>query len=177
MSEQAFEYHHGKHHKAYVDNLNKLIDGTEFEDSSLEEIIRRASGAIFNNAAQVWNHSFFWKCITPESDEDLISDTLHKVIKDSHMKDLEGVKKEFTRQATKLFGSGWTWLVLSDDKLLVKTTLNADTPIRYGDVPLLVCDVWEHAYYIDHKNDRATFVDEFFNYVDWKFVSDNARKE
>lgn len=174
MSEQAFEYHHGKHHKTYVDNLNKLIEGTEFEDSSLEEIIRRSSGAIFNNAAQVWNHSFFWKCLTPDSDESGISERLQGIIDDSSYYSLDQVKNDFKRQSTKLFGSGWTWVVMSNGELIVKTTFNADTPFRYGDKPLLVCDVWEHAYYIDHKNDRATFVDEFFKYVDWKFVSENA---
>lgn len=174
ISEKTFEFHYGKHHKGYVDNLNKLVKDTTFEGMSLDEIVNEGPyGSVYNNAAQVWNHTFFWNSLDAESSEDKISDSLNKIIEKSFKGGLDELKQEFVSKATKQFGSGWVWLVKSDDRISVKTTGNADTPSRNGDAPLLVCDLWEHAYYLDHQNDRAGFVEAFFKYVNWTFVSEN----
>ncbi len=171
MSAETLEYHWGKHHAAYVANLNKLIPGTEFEEASLEEIIRRATGPVFNNAAQVWNHTFFWNCLSPKGGGEpsgKLADALR-----SQFGSFAQFKEQFTAAAVGHFGSGWAWLSRDrDGKLVVESTLNAMNPLQQGRVPLLTCDVWEHAYYIDYRNARAKFVEAFWNLVHWDYVQD-----
>ncbi|QCD51782.1 superoxide dismutase [Fe] [Campylobacter sp. RM16192] len=166
VSEETCSYHHGKHHQTYVTNLNNLIKGTEFENSGLYEIISKSSGSIFNNAAQVYNHDFYWDCIAKKSD---MSDELKARLQ----KDLPNFKEEFLKSATTLFGSGWAWLVYSpkSDKLEIIQTSNAQTPVTVGLIPLLVVDVWEHAYYVDHRNARAAYLEKFYENINWDFVS------
>jgi Fe-Mn family superoxide dismutase len=169
ISAETLEYHYGKHHKAYVDNLNKLIPGTEFENLSLEEIIKKASGGIFNNAAQVWNHTFYWNCMTPDSKKEP-SAKLGKAITDK-FGSFDDFKKLFSQTAISQFGSGWGWLVKNPDGSLdIMSTSNAGTPMTEGKTALLTCDVWEHAYYIDYRNARPTYVDKFWDLVNWDFV-------
>jgi len=172
MSRETLEYHYGKHHRGYVSKLNSLIAGTEFEDARLENIVRKSSGAIFNNAAQVWNHNFFWRCIGPEAGGDPPRE-LAKAI-ERGFGGVDAFKQLFKKAATEKFGSGWTWLIKTrDEQLAVLNTDDADNPLRSGDAPLLACDVWEHAYYIDYRNDRAKYLDAFWNIVNWKFVEEN----
>jgi len=172
MSKETLEYHYGKHHRAYVDKLNSLITATEFEDAGLEDIVRKASGAIFNNAAQVWNHSFFWRCLAPRKRADLPHELANAI--QVGFGGLDAFKQAFKKSATEKFGSGWTWLVRTQDgRLAIRNTDDADNPLRSGDRALLTCDVWEHAYYIDYRNDRAGYLDAFWNIVNWKFVAEN----
>lgn len=172
ISAETLEYHHGKHHRAYVDNINKLIIGTEFENVSLDEIVKKASGGIFNNAAQVWNHSFYWNCLSPKGGGEP-SGALAPAMAKSFGSFGE-FRARFTNAAVTLFGSGWAWLVRNPDgSLAIETTGNAGNPLRDGKKPLLTCDVWEHAYYIDYRNARAKYVDAFWNLVNWKFVEQN----
>ena len=170
MSRETLDYHYGKHHKGYVEKLDKLIGGTEFEDASLEELIADSAGEIFNNAAQVWNHSFFWNCLSPrrQSPGKEIKQALQSV------GGFESFQQEFDKAASGLFGSGWTWLVKdARGALKIVTTANADTPMRVEQVALLTCDMWEHAYYIDHRNDRAAYLENFWQLVNWEFVAAN----
>ena len=170
MSRETLDYHYGKHHKAYVAKVNSLIAGTEFEDASLEELVAEAAGEIFNNAAQVWNHTFFWNCLSPrrQSPGKELNQALER------FGGFESFQEQFDKAASALFGSGWTWLV-KDTKgtLKIVTTANANTPIRDGQVALLTCDMWEHAYYIDHRNDRAAYLQNYWPLVNWGFVADN----
>ncbi len=172
MSAETLEYHYGKHHQTYVDNLNKLIPGTEFENMSLEEIIMKSSGGVFNNAAQVWNHTFFWNCMKPNGGGEptgALADAINKAFGSS-----ANFKNEFSQKAVTLFGSGWAWLVRnSDGSLAIVQTGNAGNPMTSNQKPLLTCDVWEHAYYIDYRNARAKFVENFWNLVNWDFVAQN----
>lgn len=166
ISKTTMEFHYGKHHKAYVENLNKLVVGTEFEDLSLEEIITKTVGnekytGIFNNAAQAWNHSFFWNSMMPNGGSEPKSDLKEKIERDFGSYDK--FKEEFKAAATSQFGSGWAWLVEDGDKLKVMKTSNADTPIAHGLKPIITLDVWEHAYYLDYQNRRADFVEIFLN--------------
>lgn len=171
ISEVTLDYHHGKHHQTYVTNLNNLIAGTPNEQKSLGEIIRTAEGGLFNNAAQVFNHTFYWHCLSPKKSEP--SAELKKAIEGA-FGSLESFKEQFTKAAIGQFGSGWAWLSRDrSGKLLIEATGNADTPVRHGRTPLLTCDVWEHAYYIDHKNARAKYVEGFWNLVNWAFVGEN----
>ncbi len=166
----TMEFHYGKHHKAYVDNLNKLIEGTEFEAMCLDEIVKKSSGAIFNNAAQVWNHDFYWNCLCPKAESSPCG--CLKLAIEKKFGGLEEFKQEFTKAALGLFGSGWCWLVKdSEGRLEIIQTSNAANPICEGKIPLLVCDVWEHAYYLDRQNRRADYLEEFWKIVDWKKVS------
>ena len=172
MSKETLEFHYGKHHQAYVTNLNNLIKGTEFENASLEDIIKKSSGGIFNNSAQVWNHTFFWNCLSPQGGgqpSGAVADALNK-----KWGSFEAFKEAFAKSATTNFGSGWTWLVKkADGSIDVANTSNAGTPLTSGDKPLLTCDVWEHAYYIDYRNRRPDFVGAFWNLVNWEFVAKN----
>ncbi len=170
ISKQTIEFHYGKHHQTYVDNLNKLVEGTEFENSSLEEMIKRSTGGIFNNAAQVWNHTFYWESLTPGS-TGVPQGVLAAEI-DRQFGSFEDFRQKFTQAALTLFGSGWVWLA-KDDKgtLEILQTSNADNPLRTGRIPLLTCDVWEHAYYLDKQNRRAAYVEDFWKIVDWNRVS------
>lgn len=171
ISEKTMDFHYGKHHKGYVDNLNKLIKGTEYEDMELDQIVKKSTGPIFNNAAQAWNHDFFWKCMMPDAPE-LESGSLAKAIK-RDFGGQEEFKKKFTEAATKLFGSGWVWLVKDGDTLKIKQMKNANDPLSSGLKPILVCDVWEHAYYLDYQNERAKFVDGYFALINWGFAEEN----
>jgi Fe-Mn family superoxide dismutase len=171
MSRETLDYHYGKHHKAYVDNGNKLIADTEFDKMALEDIVKKSSGKIFNNAAQVWNHTFFWNCLTPSqtAPSKKLTDALVK-----QFGGLEDFKKQFTESALGNFGSGWTWLVKNaDGTLAIVNTSNAATPLTEGKTPLLTADVWEHAYYVDYRNARPTYLEHFWALVNWQFVEKN----
>jgi Fe-Mn family superoxide dismutase len=170
MSRETLDYHYGKHHKGYVDRVNSLLAGSEFEDASLEELVRESSGTLFNNAAQVWNHDFFWNCLTPQRKSP--GRELSKVL--DPLGGFEAFREQFDKAAVNLFGSGWTWLVKDKGGALkIVTTADANTPLRDGQVALLTCDVWEHAYYIDHRNDRAAYLKDFWALVNWDFVTAN----
>jgi superoxide dismutase, Fe-Mn family len=174
ISAETLEYHYGKHHKAYVDNLNKQIIGTEFEKMTLEEIVRRTSGPINNNAAQHWNHTFYWNCLAPNAGGEPAGEVADAITK--YFGSFSKFQEKFTSLATTLFGSGWAWLVKNNDgSLSVESKSNADNPVRDGRKPLLVCDVWEHAYYIDYRNARAKYVEAFWKLVNWKFVAENLK--
>jgi superoxide dismutase, Fe-Mn family len=170
MSRETLDYHYGKHHKAYVDKVNALIAGTEFEDASLEELVAESAGTLFNNVAQVWNHNFFWNCLSPrrQGPGRQLAAALES------LGGLEGLRTQFTKAAASLFGSGWTWLVRdAGGALRIVTSSNAHTPLRDGQVALLTCDVWEHAYYIDYRNDRGAYLEHFWPLVNWEFVAEN----
>jgi len=172
ISAETLEYHYGKHHKTYVDNLNKLIPGTEFENMNLEEIVKKASGGIFNNAAQIWNHTFYWNCLSPKGGGEPSGAIANTIIE--NFWSFEQFKEKFTNAAVTLFGSGWTWLVKNQDgSLAIEATSNAGNPLKDGKKPLLTCDVWEHAYYIDYRNVRAKYIEAFWKLVDWEFVARN----
>ena len=172
ISKETIEYHYGKHHQAYVTNLNKLIIDTEFENLSLEEIIRRSSGGIFNNAAQVFNHNFYWNCLAPNAGGEP-SGKIAEAINHA-FGSFATFKEKFSQTAVTIFGSGWAWLVKGKDgKLEIVNTSNAGNPMTDGKKPLLICDVWEHAYYIDYRNARPSYVEKFWNLVNWDFVSSN----
>jgi superoxide dismutase, Fe-Mn family len=171
LSEETMEYHYGKHHAAYVTNLNKLIAGSEFEKMTLEEIVTKSTGGLFNNAAQHWNHSFYWNCLTPSDGEP--NGELAEAINKS-FGSFEQFKEKFTASATSLFGSGWTWLVKNKDgSLTIENTGNADNPLKAGKQAILVCDVWEHAYYIDYRNARAKYLENYWKIVNWDFAKAN----
>jgi Fe-Mn family superoxide dismutase len=175
ISAETIDYHYGKHHKAYVDNLNKLILGTEFENRPLEDIIKSANGGIFNNAAQAWNHTFYWNCLSPKGGGDPAGDLANAITK--QFGSFAQFKEKFTNAAVTLFGSGWAWLVKnSDGSLSVEAVSNAGTPLTQGKKALLTCDVWEHAYYIDYRNARAKYVEAFWNLVNWDFVTANLKQ-
>jgi Fe-Mn family superoxide dismutase len=172
MSAETLEFHHGKHHRTYVDKLNELIAGTHHADVDLEEIIRTSQGAIFNNAAQHWNHTFFWNCLSPDGGGKP-KGRLARAI-DSGFGSFDAFKDEFTTAATEHFASGWSWLVRDPSgMLLIQTTPNAETPITGEMTPLLTCDLWEHAYYIDYRNVRPDFIKAYWNVVNWEFADSN----
>ncbi len=172
ISKETLEFHYGKHHQAYVTNLNKLIKGTEFENASLEDIAKNASGGIFNNAAQVWNHTFYWNCLSPKGGG-APAGALGEAI-DKKWGSFDAFKEAFSKSAVGNFGSGWTWLVKKGDASVdIVSTSNAATPLTGADKPLMTCDVWEHAYYIDYRNARPKYVESFWALVNWDFVSKN----
>lgn len=171
MSEQTLEFHYGKHHKTYVDKLNELIPGTVFENASLEEIVMKAEGPVFNNGAQVWNHTFFWEGLSPQGIATPEGKLLEAIEKD--FGSFEAFRKAFTQAALSLFGSGWAWLVQNiDGRLEIVQESNAGNPMRSGKKPLLTCDVWEHAYYLDYQNRRPEFLENFWKLVDWNIVQE-----
>jgi Fe-Mn family superoxide dismutase len=174
ISVETLEIHHGKHHNAYVTNLNKLIVGTEFEKMTLEEIVKKSSGGIFNNAAQVWNHSFYWKCLRAPGGAGPSGALLEAINKS--FGSFDAFKEKFSQCAITTFGSGWAWLVKNTDgSLVLESTSNAGTPFQQGKNAILTCDVWEHAYYIDKKNVRPDYVRDFWNLVNWDFVAANFK--
>ena len=175
ISAETIEYHYGKHHKTYVDNINRLIQGTEFANSSLEDIIKKApAGGIFNNAAQVWNHTFYWNGLSPKGGGEPKGAVADAIIK--NFGSLKDFQDKFAAAAVGQFGSGWAWLVKTPDgKLAIETTSNAGTPLKDGKTALLTCDVWEHAYYIDYRNARAKYVESFWEIVNWDFVAANLK--
>lgn len=171
ISAETLEYHYGKHHQAYVTNLNNLIPNTEFEKLSLEEIIKKSSGPVFNNAAQVWNHTFYWHCLSPKHTNP--TGALAEAI-DKTFGSLEKFKEAFSKAAIGQFGSGWAWLVKNPDgSLAIQSTSNAGTPMTENKKALLTCDVWEHAYYIDYRNARPKYVEKYWELVNWDFVAKN----
>lgn len=175
ISRETLEYHYGKHHQAYVTNLNKLIADTEFANAPLEQIIKKSSGGIFNNAAQVWNHTFYWNCLSPNSGGKP-SGELAKAI-NAAFGSLESFMEKFTQTAITTFGSGWAWLVKNaQGNLELLSTANAGTPMTSNQQALLTCDVWEHAYYIDYRNARPKYVAAFWNLVNWEFVNKNFNR-
>ena len=172
ISRETMEFHHGKHHKTYVDKLNELLKGTEFDSAELEDIVRRSQGKIFNNAAQHWNHTFFWQCMTPKGAGKPSGAVLQAI--EGSFGSFDEFKKKFSAEAADLFGTGWTWLVKRDDgSLTIEPLGDADTPVRSGGRALLTLDVWEHAYYIDYRNRRPDFIAAFWNVVNWEFVAKN----
>lgn len=170
ISAETLEYHHGKHHKTYVDKLNAAIPGTEFENLSLEDTIKRSSGGVFNNAAQIWNHTFYWNCMAPSAGGEpggALADAINKAYGS-----FSDFKSKFTDSAANNFGSGWTWLVKNaDGSVEIVNTSNAGTPLTSGKIALLTCDVWEHAYYIDYRNARPKYLEAFWNLVNWEFAA------
>ena len=171
ISLKTMEYHYGKHHQAYVTNLNNLIKGTVFESMSLEEIVKKADGGIFNNGAQVWNHTFYFSQFNAKGSKEPEGKLLD-VIKNT-FGSFDDFKLEFTKAAISLFGSGWVWLVkISDKALEIIPGKNADNPLRNSLKPVLTCDVWEHAYYLDYQNKRPDYISAFWNIIDWKKIEE-----
>lgn len=172
ISAETLQFHHGKHHATYVDKLNGLIPGTEFESATLEEIIQRSSGGIFNNAAQVWNHSFYWNCLSPNGGGVPAAALAEAINRD--FGSFDAFKEKFAAAAVGNFGSGWTWLVKNKDgDLEIVNTDDADNPMTQAYLPLLTCDVWEHAYYIDYRNRRPDYIAAFWQLLNWDFVASN----
>lgn len=172
ISAETLEYHYGKHHRAYVNKLNELVPGTEYEGMALEDIIRKADGPIFNNGAQVWNHTFYWNCMSPDGGGEPKGKLAEAI---THtFGSFDKFKEQLTNAGLTQFGSGWAWLVKNaSDKLEVVKTLNAGNPLIENKKPLLTCDVWEHAYYIDTRNDRGKYINNFWHLVNWDFVAMN----
>ena len=176
MSEETMQYHYGKHHQTYVTNLNNAIKGTPFEVMSLEEIVLASDGtnqAVFNNAAQAWNHSFFWMCLSPKGGQKPQGELLRKI--EEQWGSFEAFREKFCASAAANFGSGWTWLVLTPQETLeIVNTSNAGTQLASDNSPLMVVDVWEHAYYIDYRNSRPNYLNAIFDHlIDWEFVAKN----
>ncbi|HEY9113862.1 MAG TPA: superoxide dismutase [Bacteroidales bacterium] len=169
ISSETLDFHYAKHHAAYVNNLNKLVVGTAFENASLEEIIKKAEGGIFNNGAQVWNHTFYWNCLSPNVGQEPTGALLNAIKSD--FGSLEAFKDKFSTAAATLFGSGWAWLVKGKNgKLEIVQESNAGNPLRGGIEPIMTCDVWEHAYYIDKRNRRPAYIEDFWKLLDWEKV-------
>ena len=172
ISRETLEFHHGKHHAAYVTNLNNLIKGTEFENLGLEDTVKRSSGGVFNNAAQIWNHTFYWNSLKPGGGGKP-GGALAAAI-DAKWGSFDAFKEAFNKSAVGNFGSSWTWLVKKPDGSLdIVNTSNAATPITGADKPLLTCDVWEHAYYIDYRNRRPDYLNGYWSLVNWDFAAKN----
>ncbi|MEZ5454613.1 MAG: Fe-Mn family superoxide dismutase [Lysobacteraceae bacterium] len=170
ISAETIDFHYGKHHQTYVTNLNNQIAGTDFEGKDLETIIRSSTGGMFNNAAQVWNHTFYWNCLAPNAGGQPSGKLLDGI--NSAFGSFDAFKEKFTQTALTTFGSGWAWLVQRPDgSLALVSTSNAATPLTGEDRALLTCDVWEHAYYVDYRNARAKYVEAFWNLVNWDFVA------
>ena len=170
ISARTLEFHYGKHHMAYVNNVNTLIQGTPFENASLEEIVMKAEGGIFNNGAQVYNHTFYFEQFSPEGCREPKDELNHAI--EAEFGSVGGFMEQFNRAAATLFGSGWAWLVkTAEGKLKIVQTSNAGCPLRDGHTPLLTCDVWEHAYYLDKQNLRIKYIEDFWKVVDWKVIS------
>lgn len=176
ISAETLDYHHGKHHKAYVDKLNTLVPGTEFEGKSLEEVIKSSTGPVFNNAAQIWNHTFYWHCLSPNGGGEPTGAVAEAIAK--AFGSFEKFKEDFTNSAINNFGSSWTWLVKkADGSVAITNTSNAATPLTDSSVtPILTIDLWEHAYYIDYRNSRPNYIGAFWSLVNWDFVNANFAK-
>ena len=172
LSAETLEYHHDKHHAAYVTNLNNLIKDTDLADKALEEIVATAEGGVFNNAAQVWNHTFYWNCMKPGGGGEPSGDLAAAIDRD--FGSFGSFKQEFIQAGVTQFGSGWAWLVLEEGRLKLTKTSNADLPLKHGQLAILTCDVWEHAYYVDYRNLRPKYIETFLtSLVDWDFVAKN----
>ena len=176
ISAETIDYHYGKHHAAYVTNLNKLIEGTAHAELGLDDLIKKVAGdanekPVFNNAAQVWNHTFYWNCLSPNGGGEpsgAIKDAI-----DSSFGGFADFKDKFSKAAATHFGSGWAWVVKTDGGIAIETTANADTPLAQGKTPILTLDVWEHAYYVDYRNARPKYIEEFWKLVNWDFLNKN----
>ncbi len=174
ISAETIDYHYGKHHQAYVTKLNELTKGTKFENATLEEVIKNSEGGLFNQAAQVWNHTFYWNCLSPKGGGEPKGELADKITKT--WGSFQKFKEEFTATALGTFGSGWAWLVKdSSGNLKIISTPNAQLPMTQGLTALLTCDVWEHAYYVDYRNARPKYVEAFWNLVNWDFVTQNLK--
>ena len=174
ISGETIDFHYGKHHQAYVTNLNNLIAGTEFADMSLEDIVLKSQGGMFNNAAQVWNHRFYWNCLKPNGGGEPAGKLAEAI--NAAFGSFDRLKEEFGKTAIGTFGSGWAWLVQrADGSLALASTPNAATALTGEDTPLLTCDVWEHAFYVDYRNARPKYVEAFWNLVNWDFVAGNMK--
>lgn len=175
ISQETLEYHHGKHHATYVTKLNAAISGTEFENMTLEDIIKKSSGPVFNNAAQIWNHTFYWNCLSPNGGGEptgAVAEAINKAFGS-----FAEFQKQFDDKAVNNFGSSWTWLVKNaDGSLEIVNTSNAGTPMTSGQTALLTVDLWEHAYYIDYRNARPAYLNAFWKLVNWDFVAENLAK-
>ncbi len=172
ISAETLKFHYGKHHKTYVDKLNAGVKGTEHEDASLEDVIKKASGGLFNAAAQAWNHTFYWNCLSPKGGGAPQGEAAKEIEK--AFGSFDKFKEEFTKCAVTTFGSGWAWLVRkADGKLAIRSTKDAGCPLSDGETPILTCDVWEHAYYIDYRSARPKYVEAFWNLANWEFVAKN----
>ncbi len=172
ISAETLEFHHGKHHQTYVTNLNNLVPNTEFADLSLEEIVVKSTGGIFNNAAQVWNHTFYWNSLAPNAGGEPTGELAAAI--NATFGSFATFKEEFTKTAITTFGSGWAWLVKNaDGSLALVSTSNAGCPLTAGQTPLLTCDVWEHAYYVDYRNARPAYLEAFWALVNWDFATKN----
>ncbi len=175
ISAETLEYHHGKHHKAYVDKLNELLAGKPEADKKLEEVIMSSEGPVFNNAAQIWNHTFYWSSMKPKGGAEPTGDLAAAITRD--FGGFDKFKTEFTQAGVTQFGSGWAWLVLEGGKLKVTKTPNADLPMKHGQKALLTMDVWEHAYYIDYRNARPKYIETFLSSLaNWDFALENLKK-
>ncbi len=175
ISKETLEFHHGKHHKAYVDTLNQLIEGNTLQNATLEELVMFSGAKVFNNAAQVWNHTFYWHCMKPNKGGQApnVGGSFAEALK-RDLGSMDKFKENFGKACLGQFGSGWAWLCRdTEGKLSIEQTGNAENPLRNGKIPLLVCDVWEHAYYIDYRNARAKYVDGFWSLINWDFVQKN----
>ena len=170
MSSETLDYHYGKHHRGYIDKLNELIVGTAYENLALEEIVRKSSGSIFNNAGQAWNHNFFWNCVTPHH-HNISSSALLRI--ERGFKSLDVFQETFIKSGLEVFGSGWLWLIEEGDDLHIMATRNADSPLKKGEKAVLTCDLWEHAYYIDYRNDRQKYLESFVEIINWQFFEKN----
>jgi Fe-Mn family superoxide dismutase len=169
ISKETLEFHYGKHHRAYVNNLNNLVPGTKFGEATLEEVVKTSDGGIFNNGAQVWNHSFYWECLSPEGGGEPSGTVLDALVES--FGSFEAFRDRFSTAAATLFGSGWAWLVKDPSgKLEIVQESNAGNPLTEGKTPLLTCDVWEHAYYIDKRNARPEYIADFWKLVNWDTV-------
>ncbi|HEY4787188.1 MAG TPA: Fe-Mn family superoxide dismutase [Bacteroidales bacterium] len=169
ISQKTLEFHYGKHHQAYVNNLNNLVKGTKFESASLETIIKEAEGGIFNNGAQIWNHTFYFSSFSQKGGGEPVGDLAHAI--KQTFNSFAGFKENFAKASATLFGSGWTWLVKnSDGSLDIIQESNAGNPLRKGLIPILTCDVWEHAYYLDYQNRRPDYIESFWKIIDWEIV-------
>ena len=172
ISKETLEFHHGKHHQAYVTNLNNLVAGTELENASLEDVVKKSSGGVFNNAAQVWNHTFYWNSLSPNGGGEPTGALAAAI--NAKWGSFDAFKDAFTKSAIGNFGSGWTWLVKKTDGTVdIVNTSNAATTLTTDDVALLTCDVWEHAYYIDYRNARPKYLEHFWNLANWDFAASN----
>lgn len=172
VSEEQMDYHYNKHHAAYFKNLNRLVEGKAEESQDLDTVVKTSSGGVFNNAAQAWNHTFFWECMSPNGGGTPKGDLLEAIDKD--FGGLDAFMKKFSESATTLFGSGWAWLASdASGNLEIMPLSNADTPLRHNKTPILTLDVWEHAYYIDYRNERPRFIEQFKDVIHWDFVEKN----
>jgi superoxide dismutase, Fe-Mn family len=169
LSRETLEYHYGKHHRAYFDKLNKLIQGTEFEAMPLERIVKESTGAVFNNAAQAWNHGFYWQCLRPAQQSGPAGELQQAIVET--FESLQKLQEKFTEKAVEKFGSGWVWLLANNGRLEIETTDDADVPHLFQERAVLLCDVWEHAYYIDYRNERPKYLSGFWQLANWEHAT------